>query len=83
MTTITVEVDKEEDLPALQEVLGKMGLKYHVEEDDEDWGDLPEAAIEGIKAGLADIEAGRTHTHEEVMAEIDRKIADYRKANGQ
>ena len=82
MTTITVEIDKEKDLPALQEVLGKMGLKYHVEEEDDDWGDLPEAAIEGIKAGLADIEAGRVHTHEEVMAEMNKKIQQFRKDNG-
>ncbi|MEO8887576.1 MAG: hypothetical protein ABI367_16040 [Mucilaginibacter sp.] len=82
MTTITVEIDKEEDLSALQEVLGKMGLKYHVEEEDDDWGDLPEAAIEGIKAGLADLEAGRTHSHEYVMGEIDKKIAEFRKTNG-
>jgi predicted transcriptional regulator len=68
MTTLTVEIDRETDLSALQEVLSKMGLKYHLEEED-DWGDLPEEAIEGIKAGLADIEAGRTHTHEYVMAD--------------
>ncbi|MBC7399093.1 MAG: hypothetical protein H7289_04045 [Mucilaginibacter sp.] len=80
MTTITVEIQKETDLPALQAVLNNMGLKYQVEEDD-DWGDIPEAAIEGIKAGLADIEAGRTHTHEYVMAEMSKKIEQFRKNN--
>ncbi len=84
MTTITVEINKEKDLPALQEVLGKMGLKYRVEEEEEeDWGDLPEEAIEGIKAGLADVEAGRTHSHEYVMAYMDEKLKQLRaKKNG-
>jgi len=82
MTTITVEIEKDKDLLALQEVLSKMGLKYHVEENDDDWGNLPETAIEGIKAGLADIEAGRTHTHAEVMAYMDEKLNNMRKKNG-
>jgi len=79
MTTVTVEINKEQDLPALEAVLSKMGLKFHVEEEEDDWGDLSEEAIEGIKAGLADIEAGRVHTHEYVMAEIDKKIKEFRK----
>jgi hypothetical protein len=82
MTTLTVEVDKEKDLPVLQALLSRMGLKFEVEEEDDDWGDLPEAAIEGIKAGLADVKAGRTHPHEYIMAEMDKKIAGFRKKNG-
>ena len=81
MTTLTIEIDTDKDLSALQEVLSKMGLKYQVEEDTDDWGDIPEEAIEGIKAGLADIEAGRTHTHEYVMTEMNKKIEQFRKAN--
>jgi predicted transcriptional regulator len=81
MTILTVEIDKEKDLSALQEVLSKMGLKYHLEEDDDNWDDVPEGAIEGIKAGLADLEAGRTHTHEYVMAEINKKIDQFRKSD--
>ncbi|GAC1307938.1 MAG: hypothetical protein NVSMB24_20760 [Mucilaginibacter sp.] len=81
MTTLTVEIDKERDLPVLQALLSRMGLKFELEEDDDDWGDLPEAAIEGIKAGLADAEAGRTHSHEYVMAEMNKKIARFRKKN--
>jgi predicted transcriptional regulator len=87
MATLTVEIDKERDLPELQAVFKRMGLKFHVnentDEDDDDWGDLPEAAIEGIKAGMADVEAGRTHSHEYVMAEMNKKIAEFRKKNGQ
>ncbi len=62
-----------------------MGLEFEVEDDtdDDDWGDLPEAAIEGIKAGLADGEAGRVHSHEYVMAYMEEKLNQLRsKKNG-
>jgi predicted transcriptional regulator len=83
MAILTIEIDKERDLPALDALLTKTGLEYQLEEDDDDWGDLPEAAIEGIKAGLADAEAGRTHSHEYVMAEMKKTIAEFRRKNGQ
>jgi predicted transcriptional regulator len=73
MATLTVEIDKERDLPALEALLKRMGLEFEVEED-VDWGDLPEAAIEGIKAGMADIKAGLVHTQDEVMAHMDKKL---------
>jgi hypothetical protein len=82
MAILKIEIDEERDLPELQTLLNRMGLKYEIEEDEDDWGDLPEAAIEGIKAGLADLEAGRTHSHEYVMAEMNKKIAEFRKKNG-
>jgi len=73
MAILTMEIDKERDLPALDALLTKMGLEYQLEEDgDDDWGDLPEAAIEGIKAGLADFEAGRTVSHAKAMTRIDK-----------
>ena len=81
MATLTVEIDKEKDLPALEAVLSKMGLKFTIDED-EDWGDLPEEAIEGIKAGMADVEAGRVHTHDEVMAFMAEKLSRLRAKNG-
>jgi predicted transcriptional regulator len=61
-----------------------MGLKFHVDEgdDDDDWGDLPESVIESIKAGLADIEAGRTVSHEEAMARMSKVLSDWREKNG-
>jgi predicted transcriptional regulator len=72
--TVTLDIDKE-DLPKVLSQLDKLEVKYHVNEDeDDDWGDLPEEAIEGIKAGLADIEAGRVHSHEEVMAHIHKRL---------
>jgi len=82
MTTVTVEIDKQQDLPALEAVLSKMGLKFHIEEDDDEWGEIPEEAIEGIKAGLADIEAGRVHTHEEVMAYMNQKYGHLKRKDG-
>jgi predicted transcriptional regulator len=83
MATLTVEIDTERDLPALQAILTRMGLEFDVEEEDDDWGDLPEAAIEGIKAGLADGEAGRVHSHEYVMAHMEEKLNQLRaKKNG-
>ncbi|HEY4327297.1 MAG TPA: hypothetical protein VGN20_25140 [Mucilaginibacter sp.] len=82
MATLTVEIDKERDLPALQALLDRMGLAYEVEGDDDDWGDPPEAAIEGIKAGLEDIRAGRVHTHAEVMASMEERFNQLRLKNG-
>jgi hypothetical protein len=84
MTTLKLQIDNEDDLPELEAIFIRMGVRFEVteDEDDDDWGDLPEAAIEGIKAGLADVKAGRTHSHEYVMAEMNKKIAEYRKQNG-
>jgi len=73
MTTLTVEIDKERDLPALQALLSRMGLKFRLA-DDEDWADLSDVEIEGIKAGLEDVKAGRTLSHDEVMSRIDKKL---------
>ncbi len=73
MTTLTVEIDKERDLPVLQALLSRMGLNFQISDDD-DWGNLSNAEIEGIKAGLEDIKAGRTLSHEEVMLRIDKKL---------
>jgi len=83
MTTLKVEIDKEKDLPAIEAFLKKMGVEYQIETDeDEDWGDLPLEAIEGIKAGLADGEAGRVHKHEDVMAHVQETLNRLRKKNG-
>ena len=80
MATLTVEIDKERDLPELQAVFTRMGLKFEIEEDDDDdWGDLSDAEIEGIKAGMEDFEAGRVYTHEEAMAQINEKITSHKK----
>ena len=81
MTTITVEIEKDQDLQAVEAALNNLGLKYH-KDDADNWGDLSEAEIEGIKAGLADIEPGRVHTHEEVMAHMAKKMDQLRAKHG-
>jgi len=73
MTKLTVEIKNDEDLSALEAVIKQRGLKFDIEEDDDDdWGDLSEAEIEAIKAGIEDAEAGRMIPHAEVMAKIDK-----------
>jgi predicted transcriptional regulator len=81
MTVVTIKIANEQDLPELEKFLANKGLEFEVEEDDE-WGDLSEREIEGIKAGLADIEARRVHTHEEVRAYMAMKFEHLRKKNG-
>lgn len=80
MTTLSVEIDRERDLPALQALLTRMGLKFRLEDDL--WNGLSDAEIECIQAGLDDIEAGRVHTRAEVLSHIDKKINDLRSRNG-
>jgi predicted transcriptional regulator len=75
MTTLTVEIDKEKDLPVLQALLNRLELKYHI--DNEDYN-LTDAELEGINAGLEDIKAGRVHTVSEVKTRIAQKISRLR-----
>ncbi|WP_428328907.1 hypothetical protein [Mucilaginibacter sp.] len=35
MTTITVEIDKDNDLLALKQLMGKLGLKYQINENND------------------------------------------------
>ncbi len=75
MATLTVEIDRERDLPALEATLTRMGLEFEVEEDDDDdWGDLLSAEIEAIKAGMEDFKSGRVVSHAEAMAQIEDHI---------
>ncbi|QHS55782.1 hypothetical protein GWR56_09635 [Mucilaginibacter sp. 14171R-50] len=72
MTTLTVQIDKEKDLSALQEVLDRLGLEYQMQDDE--WAGLSAAEIEGINAGIDDVEAGRIFTHEEAINRITDKL---------
>ncbi|SDT54990.1 hypothetical protein SAMN05216490_3995 [Mucilaginibacter mallensis] len=72
MTRLTIEIDKERDLPVLKALLSRMDLRFQV--DDDEWGDLSDAEIEGIKSGLEDLDAGRVHSHDSVMAHVDKKL---------
>lgn len=75
MVTLTVEVDQEKDLPVLQALLNRLDLKYHI--DDEGYV-MSNAELVGINAGLADLDAGRTYSHDQVKQRIDQKIARLR-----
>ena len=77
---MTVKINEGQDLPALEEFLTDKGMEFEI--DDDDWGDLSAAAVEGIKAGLADIEAGRTYSHEYVMAYMDERLKRLKAKNG-
>jgi predicted transcriptional regulator len=77
MTTLTVEIDKERDLPELEAVFDRMGLKFRLNEDtgdNDDWADLSDAEVEGIKAGIDDFKNGRVVSHAEAMAQIEDHI---------
>jgi hypothetical protein len=64
MTTLTINIENEKDLPVLQEILDRFGLSYSVGSDDYD------ALEASLKKGLAESEAGLGRPHAEVMAEI-------------
>lgn len=64
MTTLTVNIENEKDLPVLQEILDRFGLAYSVEPD------YDEALEASLKRGLEQSEAGLGRPHAEVMAEI-------------
>jgi len=65
MTTLTVNIENEKDLPVLQEILDRFGLSYSVGSDDYD-----EALEASLKKGLTESEAGLGRPHAEVMSEI-------------
>ncbi|OAQ39698.1 hypothetical protein A5893_08935 [Pedobacter psychrophilus] len=79
MTTLTVEIDKEKDLPALKALFKRLGLNFKVL--DNEWGNLNDKEIEGIKSGILDIEEGRILTYEDVMKGINLKLDNF-KNNG-
>jgi hypothetical protein len=81
--TITIEIDKEQGLSKMLSKLDELGWNYHLNDDEDynEWSDLPEAAIEGIKEGLADIEAGRVYTFEEFRSQMDEKLKSFKRKN--
>ncbi|RKR81158.1 hypothetical protein BDD43_1302 [Mucilaginibacter gracilis] len=52
-----------------------MDLKHHIANENHI---LSETQLEGINAGLADIEAGRTHSNEYVNTQIEQMIYNFR-----
>jgi hypothetical protein len=74
MTTLKVEINEEKDLPVLAKVLTELGFSFKLENDE--WEDLPDEAVSGIKAGLNDWEEGRVYVHEEAKSRINKKLAE-------
>lgn len=62
MTTLTVNIKDEKDLPVLEEILNRFGLTYSVEKDDE-------ALEASLKRAEEDSKAGRVRSHAEVWSE--------------
>jgi len=67
MTTLTVNIENEKDLPALTDFLNKAGLTYSVD------GEYDEALEAALKRAEEDSKASRVRPHEEVWAEITAK----------
>jgi hypothetical protein len=72
--TVIIEINNEQDLSALEEFLTGKGLKFEVKDDNDDWGDLSNAEIDAIKAGIDDFKNGRVVSHSEAMTQIDDHI---------
>lgn len=76
-TTMTIRLD-----PQLKEKLGRLAdgtrrsRSFLAAEAVESYVDRELAIIEGIERGLADVEAGRTVSHEDAMATVRRTIED-------
>lgn len=59
MRIITIEIDKEKDIPVVEKFLDDLGLKYHLD-------DL-EALEKSIQTGYSQSEKGLTRPHAQVM----------------
>jgi len=71
--TVSIKIKNEKERAALEEYLIGKGFKFEVQEDD-DWGDLSDAEIEAIKAGMDDFKNGRVVSHSGAMAQIEDHI---------
>jgi len=76
-TTMTIRLD-----PALKAKLGKLAQEtrrsrsFLAAEAVEAYVDRELAILEGIEQGIADVEAGRTISHEDAMATVRKSIED-------
>jgi hypothetical protein len=62
MRIVTIEIDKEKDLFAVEEFLDNLGLKYQLDD--------PEALERSIQTGYDQSEKGLTRSHAKVMQEF-------------
>ncbi len=69
-----LELDDEILLGFIRELLRKKNLDYNLLCDEFSWDTISQAEKDGVERGLADVEAGRVISHEEVMKEIDKLL---------
>ena len=62
MRIITIEIDEEKDLSAVEGFLGNLGLKYHLDD--------PDALEKSILTGYEQSKKGLTRPHTDVMQEF-------------
>ncbi|HTI57618.1 hypothetical protein [Mucilaginibacter sp.] len=62
MRIVTIEIDKEKDLFAVEEFLDNLGVKYHLDD--------PEALQRSIMTGYEQSGQGLTKPHAKVMQEF-------------
>ena len=65
MRIITIEIDKEKDLSAIEQFLDNLGLKYHLD----DTESLEKSILTGYDQSLK----GQTRPHAKVMQEFIEK----------
>jgi hypothetical protein len=58
MTTLTVNIQNEKDLPVLQEILNRFGLSYHIDSDNDH--SFSDAEIKGLLHTRQDFLDGKT-----------------------
>lgn len=80
MTTITVNIDNEKDLPVLKEILNRLGLTYQINEQD-DLCEEDKILYQRFKKTFKEIkdwEAGtvKLQLAKEAIAEIEAELRD-------
>ena len=78
MTTLTVNIDNEKDLPVLKEILNRFGLKYKVDKQDAPLSEDEKALYKRFKKTFKEIkdwEAGKKlQSAKEAIAEIEIEL---------
>jgi hypothetical protein len=78
MTIMKIQIEKDQDLTALKAVIEDLGLRYSIEEAEKFVTSIPAEALEGIHAGLNDLQEGRVLSHNQAMERIAQKIDQMR-----
>ncbi len=80
MTTLTINVDNEKDLPVLKEILNRFGLKYKIDKRAElnKEGEILYKRFKKTFKEVKDWEDGKVklHSAKEAMTEIEAELND-------